>query len=87
MVQENVHVKIEKQIKDTDNMTFEEANDRYLDILKRISYIENPAEKENMYNLARLTVGMGLRSFSRTVKSETESKITSFEKLLSTMEA
>ena len=68
-------------------MTFEEANDRYLDILKRISYIENPAEKENMYNLARMTVGMGLRSFSSTVKPETESKITSFEKMLSIVEA
>ena len=68
-------------------MTFEEANDRYLDILKRISHIENPVEKENMYSLARLTVGMGLRSFSSTVNPETESKITSFEKMLSIVEA
>ena len=68
-------------------MTFEEANDRYLDILERISHIENPVEKENMYNLARLTIGMRINSCRCIVKPDTESKITSFEKLLSTMEA
>ncbi len=67
-------------------MTFEEANDRYLDILKRISYIENPADKDNMYNLAHLAIGMGLCSYNSTVKPKTEAEITSFEKLLSTME-
>ena len=87
MVQENVHVKIDKQMKETSKMTFEEANERYLDILKRISHVENPAEKENMYNLARLTVGMSINSCRGIVKPDTESEITSFEKMLSIVEA
>ena len=68
-------------------MTFEEANERYLDILERISYIENPAEKENMYNLARMTIGMSINSCRCIVKPDTESEITSFEKMLSIVEA
>lgn len=63
-------------------MTFEEANDRYLDILKRISYIENPAEKENMYDLARLTVGAGLLCHIGGVSLDTELRIGSLEKIL-----
>ena len=68
-------------------MTFEEANDRYLDILERISHIENPVEKENMYNSARMTIGMSINSCRCIVKPDTESKITSFEKMLSIVEA
>lgn len=72
-------------------MTFEEANDRYLDILKQISYIENPAEKDNMYNLAHQAIGTSLGKlsgpswslYSSTVKPETEEEIKSFEKMLS----
>ena len=70
-----------------DKMTFEEANDRYLDILKRISYIENPAEKENMYDLARLTVGAGLLCSIGDIRLDTELRIGSLEKILSTLEA
>ena len=36
LVQENIHVKTEQQMKETGNMTFEEANGRYLGILERI---------------------------------------------------
>ena len=58
-------------------MTFEEANGRYLGILERISNIGDPALKEDMYGLARLTVGAGLgcrigsvgrRAYARTLR-------------------
>ena len=67
-------------------MTFEEANDRYLDILKQISYIENFVEKDTMYNLAYLTIGDGLRSCNGKLKSEIEANIAFFEKTLSDKE-
>ena len=62
-------------------MTFEEANDRYLDILKRISYIENSAYKDNMYNLEYLTIG--LRLCNGKLEEKTEAEIIQIEKMLS----
>ena len=62
-------------------MTFEEANDRYLDILKRISYIENSAYKDNMYNLAYLTIG--LRLCNGKLEEKTEAEIIQIDKMLS----
>ena len=68
-------------------MTFEEASGRYLGILKRISRIGDPALKEDMYDLARLTVGVGLGCRVGSGGLATELRIASFEKILSTMEA
>lgn len=75
-------MKIEKQIKDTNIMTFEQANDRYLGILNRISNIEDKDLKENMYELAHLTVGSGLLCRVGEVSLDTEFRIASFEKIL-----
>ena len=68
-------------------MTFEEASGRYLGILERISNIEDPDLKENMYGLARLTVGVGLGCRIGSVGLDTELRIGSLEKILSTLEA
>ena len=86
MVQENIHVKTEQQM-EAYEMTFEEANGRYLGILKRISNIEDPALKEDMYSLARLTVGGALGCRIGSVRRDAELKIASLEKVLSTLEA
>lgn len=68
-------------------MNFEEANGRYLGILKRISNIEDPALKEDMYALARLTAGAGLGCRIGSVGLDVELRIGSLEKVLSTLEA
>ena len=68
-------------------MTLEEASGRYLGILERISNIGDPALKEDMYGLARLTVGVGLGCRIGSVGLDTELRIASLEKILSTLEA
>ena len=68
-------------------MTLEEASGRYLGILKRISNIEDQDLKEDMYSLARLTVGVGLGCRIGSVGLDAELRIASIEKILSTLEA
>ena len=73
--------------KEAYEMTFEEANGRYLGVLERISRIEDPDLKEDMYDLARLTVGAGLGCRIGSVGLDAELRIASLEKVLSTLEA
>ena len=80
-------MKTGKQTEETGKMTFEEANGRYLGILERISHIEDPDLKEDMYALARLTVGAGLGCRIGSVGRDAELRIASLEKVLSTLEA
>lgn len=80
-------MKIDRQTEETGKMTFEEANGRYLGILERISRIEDPDLKEDMYDLARLTVGVGLGCRIGSVGLDAELRIASLEKVLSTLEA
>lgn len=78
---------IAAEAKEAYEMTFEEANGRYLGILERISRIGDPALKEDMYGLARLTVGVGLGCRIGSVGLDAELRIASLEKILSTLEA
>lgn len=68
-------------------MTFEEANDRYLAILKQISYIEDNAKKDTMYNFTHFAIGDALlRSCNGSLNLDTEETISFLEKMLSVKE-